>query len=99
VGHKDFALYPFFRKSYQGNVPTGSERLIGEIGTTKEWLGPEGYVQIHGQLWRAVAEPKSQPISPDTSVRVKDADGLTLTVTCENGASKNAAGQSATGPS
>jgi hypothetical protein len=43
---KDFALYPFVCKSYQGSVPTGSERLIGEFGTTKEGLRPEGYVQI-----------------------------------------------------
>jgi membrane-bound ClpP family serine protease len=76
----DFALYPFLRNSYERNVETGSERLIGERGVAKEWLRPEGYVQVHGHLWRAVAEPKNQPISPESPVRVVSADGLTLTV-------------------
>jgi membrane protein implicated in regulation of membrane protease activity len=76
----DFALYPFLRNSYERNVETGSERLIGERGVAKEWLRPEGYVQVHGHLWRAVAEPKDQPISPESPVRVVSADGLTLTV-------------------
>ena len=76
----DFALYPFLRKSYERNVKTGSERLIGERGVAKEWLRPEGYVQVHGHLWRAVAEPKDQPISPESPVRIVSADGLTLAV-------------------
>jgi membrane protein implicated in regulation of membrane protease activity len=76
----DFALYPFLRKSYERNVKTGSERLIGERGIAKEWLRPEGYVQVHGHLWRAVAEPKDQPISPESPIRIVSADGLTLTV-------------------
>ena len=62
------------------NVQTGSERLIGERGTAKEWLRPEGYVQVQGHLWRAVAEPKDQPISPESPIRIVSADGLTLTV-------------------
>jgi membrane-bound ClpP family serine protease len=76
----DFALYPFLRKSYERNVETGSERLIGESGIAKEWLRPEDYVEVQGHLLRAVAEPKNQPISPESSVRVVSADGLTLTV-------------------
>jgi membrane protein implicated in regulation of membrane protease activity len=76
----DFALYPFLRKSYERNVKTGSERLIGEHGVAKEWLRPEGYVEVHGHLWRAVAEPKDQPISPESPIRIVSADGLTLTV-------------------
>lgn len=77
----DFALYPFLRRSYERNIRSGSERLIGERGTAKEWLRPEGYVQVQGHLWRAVAEPKDQPISPESPIRIISADGLTLTVT------------------
>jgi membrane protein implicated in regulation of membrane protease activity len=76
----DFVLYPFLRKSYERNVQTGSERLIGERGIAKEWLRPEGYVEVQGHLWRAVAEPEDQPISPESPVRIVSADGLTLTV-------------------
>ena len=93
---KDFVLYPFLRKAYESHVPTGSQRLIGEIGTTTEWLRPEGYVQIHGHLWRAVADPKDQAISPQTSVRVKDAKGLTLTVIAETASDKCAGKESPT---
>jgi membrane protein implicated in regulation of membrane protease activity len=77
---KDFVLYPLLRRSYEADVRTGSERLIGERGTTKEWLRPVGYVQVHGHLWRAEAEPRDRPISPGTPIRVTGANGLTLTV-------------------
>lgn len=77
----DFALYPFLRKSYERDVRTGSERLIGERGTASEWLRPQGYIEVHGQLWRAVADPQDHPLPPRTPVRIVSASGLTLTVT------------------
>jgi membrane-bound ClpP family serine protease len=80
LGRKGLRFFPFVRKSYDSNVRTGSEQLIGERGTAKEWLRPVGYVQVHGQLWRAQA-PENQPISPDSPVKVTGATGLTLFVT------------------
>jgi membrane protein implicated in regulation of membrane protease activity len=81
---KDLVQYRFLRNAYDTNVRTGSERFIGERGVAKEWLRPQGYVQVHGQLWRARAESEDQPISPESIVRVVDARGLTLIVTAEN---------------
>ncbi|HWP59678.1 MAG TPA: NfeD family protein [Candidatus Acidoferrales bacterium] len=80
---KDFVLYPFVRKAYEADVKTGSQELIGKRGIAKQWLRPEGYVEIHGTLWRATADPETRPISPQTPVRVKDARGLMLIVTAE----------------
>jgi len=80
---KDLVQYRFVRNAYDTNVTTGSERFIGERAIAKEWLRPQGYVQVHGQLWRARAEPEDQPISPESIVRVIDAHGLTLIVTAE----------------
>jgi membrane protein implicated in regulation of membrane protease activity len=81
---KDLVQYRFVRNAYDTNVKTGSERFIGERGIAKEWLRPQGYVQVQGQLWRARTSSEEQPISPESVVRVVDAQGLTLIVTAEN---------------
>jgi len=83
---KDLVQYRFVRNAYDTNVRTGSERFIGERAVTKEWLRPQGYIQVHGQLWRARAKSEDQPISPESLVRVVDAQGLTLIVTPEEDA-------------
>ncbi|MGH7848271.1 MAG: NfeD family protein [Candidatus Binatia bacterium] len=80
---KDFVFYPFVRKAYETNVKTGSAQLIGAQGVAKQWLRPTGYVQVHGQLWRAEAESGSKPIAPETPIRVSGANGLTLFVVAD----------------
>jgi membrane protein implicated in regulation of membrane protease activity len=80
---KDLVLYPFVRTAYEPNVATGSKRLVGARGVAQEHLAPHGYVQVHGERWRAMAEPRDVPIAPGTPVRVRAADGLTLTVTAD----------------
>ena len=80
---KDFVLYPFVRTAYESNVKTGSEQLIGAQGIAHERLAPHGYIQVHGELWQATAEPKDNPIASGTPVRVRAAQGLTLIVTAD----------------
>jgi membrane protein implicated in regulation of membrane protease activity len=80
---KDFILYPFVHRSYESNTKTGTEELVGSRGVAKEWLGPHGYVQVHGELWKAKAEPSDQPISPHSPIRVQAARGMTLIVTAD----------------
>jgi membrane protein implicated in regulation of membrane protease activity len=80
---KDFALYPFVRTAYESNVKTGSEQLIGAQGIAHERLAPHGYIQVHGELWQATAEPKDKPIASGTPVYVRAAQGLTLIVTAD----------------
>ena len=80
---KDFLLYPLVRDAYSAEVRTGSEQLIGKDGIVCERLAPEGYVFVHGELWRAVPASRAQSLEPGTRVRVTAADGLTLTVTVD----------------
>jgi membrane protein implicated in regulation of membrane protease activity len=80
---KDFILYPFVRTAYESNIKTGSEQLIGAQGIAHERLAPHGYIQVHGELWQAMAEPKDKPIASGTLVCVRAAQGLTLIVTAD----------------
>jgi membrane-bound serine protease (ClpP class) len=60
-------------------VVTGESELIGQIGVVRQALDPEGFVFVHGELWRARTEGESVP-SGET-VRVEGLDeGLTLKV-------------------
>jgi membrane-bound ClpP family serine protease len=54
--------------------------MIGEYGIAKEQLAPEGYVQIQGELWRAIKIDKGPPIEVGQPVKIVKMDGLTLFV-------------------
>lgn len=56
---------------------TGADGLSGKTGVVKQRIDPAGKIQIHGELWRAVAD---KPIAEGVRVRVLAMDGLTLTV-------------------
>jgi len=56
---------------------TGSGGLVGEIGTVKKALTPEGKVFVHGELWNARA---SAPLDEDAKVRVVNVVNLILEV-------------------
>jgi membrane protein implicated in regulation of membrane protease activity len=81
---KDLALFPLVRNAYENDAKTGAEELIGAKATAQERLDPEGFVRIHGVLWKARAEPADQPINRDSVVTVCAARGLTLIVRAEN---------------
>ena len=81
---KDIAIFPLVRNAYANDAKTGIEELIGVKATTQDRLDPEGFVRIHGVLWKARAEPADQPINRDTVVTVCAARGLTLIVQAEN---------------
>jgi membrane-bound serine protease (ClpP class) len=60
-------------------VMTGRSELVGQIGVVREALDPEGFIFVHGELWRARTNGESVP--PGESVRVEGLDeGLTLRV-------------------
>jgi membrane-bound serine protease (ClpP class) len=58
---------------------TGPEALVGGIGRTRTPLEPNqpGYLDIHGEIWRAVSR---EPVPQGHLVRVTAVDGLTLLV-------------------
>jgi membrane-bound serine protease (ClpP class) len=60
-------------------VVTGDSELIGQVGVVRQALDPEGFVFVHGELWRA--RTSGEPVPPGEEVRVEGFDdGLTLTV-------------------
>ncbi len=75
---KDFALYPFLRVAYQSDAKTGAEQLVGLRGVARDRLDPRGYVQVHGEMWRA--EATAGPIEAGSRIRVTAANDFTLIV-------------------
>jgi len=61
---------------------TGPEGMIGRLAVARSVLGPaggpDGQVQVDGEIWRAVADGGAIPAGE--KVRVTAVDGLTLTV-------------------
>jgi membrane-bound serine protease (ClpP class) len=64
-------------RSRNAKVETGSEGMIGEIGSALTPLAPEGKVFVHGEYWDAVAR---LPVSTGARVRVVSIDKLKLMV-------------------
>jgi len=56
---------------------TGREGMIGLKGTAHTALAPKGVVDVHGELWNAVAE---EPVAKDDLVVVTGLEGLLLRV-------------------
>jgi membrane-bound serine protease (ClpP class) len=58
---------------------TGQEELVGQVGRVRTVLDPEGYVLVHGELWRA--RSTDGPIAAGEPVVVTGLeDGLVLEV-------------------
>jgi membrane-bound serine protease (ClpP class) len=64
-------------RAFRAKPHGGSEGLIGEIGTVKEALDPEGLVFVHGEYWRAQSPEK---VDEDERVEVLAMEGLLLKV-------------------
>jgi membrane protein implicated in regulation of membrane protease activity len=77
---KDLVMFPYLRSAYEAKVKSGSAALVGKKGIAQSDLTPEGYIKIHLELWRAVAEPANQTIAAGTEVEVIDAEGMKVFV-------------------
>ncbi|HEX6879680.1 MAG TPA: nodulation protein NfeD [Terriglobales bacterium] len=64
-------------KAYRNKVVTGEQGMIGEVGTAKTQLAPEGKVFVHGEIWDALA---NEPVAAGESVVITRVDGLKLFV-------------------
>ncbi len=64
-------------RAYRVKPKSGMEGLLGEVGSVKERIDPEGLVFVHGEYWRAIAQEK---LEPGEKVEVMDVDGLVLKV-------------------
>ena len=86
---KDVVLFPFIWRAYDWDRAGRSRSMIGERGIAKEKLAPAGYIQVHGELWRAERLGEGPPIEAGQPVRVTKMEGLTLFVVLENTADRN----------
>jgi membrane-bound serine protease (ClpP class) len=72
------------------STPTiGRESMIGEMGSAKTGIDPEGMVDLRGGVWRARTN-RATPIPVGERVRVVAIDGLLLEVEPETGGAKDA---------
>jgi len=72
-----FLVYLVIRAHARRSL-TGKEGMVGEIGTARTDLAPEGKVFVHDELWEAEADGF---IPSDAKVKVTRITGLTLKVT------------------
>jgi membrane-bound serine protease (ClpP class) len=68
-------------KAQRQKTTTGAEGLIGQIGTVRTPLTPEGSVLVGGELWSAQCEEGAEP---GDKVRIRALKGLMLFVSKEN---------------
>jgi membrane-bound serine protease (ClpP class) len=61
-----FLVYLVIRAQARPSL-TGKEGMVGEIGTARTDLAPEGKVFVHGELWEAKAV---EPVSAGEKVRI-----------------------------
>ncbi len=64
-------------KARRNKISTGAQGLIGEIGTVRTTLAPEGKIFVHGELWNAVSPV---PVEVGEQVRVRGVAELKLQV-------------------
>jgi membrane protein implicated in regulation of membrane protease activity len=77
---KDVLLFPFVWRSYDQDRHTDANTMIGLRGIVKDRLAPSGYIEVHGELWRAEVMEGAPFVESGGDVRVKGIRGLTLIV-------------------
>ena len=72
------AIGTFAARSHRRPVVSGSEEMLGALGTVSAAAEGGGWwIHVHGETWRARSP---QPLDPGSRVRVQGIDGLTLEV-------------------
>src|SRR5262249_13383373 len=64
-------------RAQRAPVATGRAGMLGELGQAASELDPRGKVQVHGEIWNALARA---PIARGERVRVVAVEGLQLLV-------------------
>jgi membrane-bound serine protease (ClpP class) len=69
-------------RAQKRRTTTGSEGLVGEVGTALSRCAPEapGQARVRGEIWRAVPDDGARPIEPGEGVVVIRVEGLTARV-------------------
>lgn len=77
---KDAVMFPILWRAYDPNPENIAYRLIGERATVREKLSPRGYVELHGELWKAELTSDRTTVEDGRTVLVVEVRGLTLLV-------------------
>ena len=64
-------------KTHRKKVTTGAEGLVGETGLAQTRISPEGNVNVHGEIWKAMSD---ELVKKGAKVRVVGVEGLSLKV-------------------
>jgi membrane-bound serine protease (ClpP class) len=64
-------------QAYRRKPATGREGIVGEVGTAKSAIDPEGKVFVHGEYWNALSD---EAIPAGTAVKVVEVKGSSLKV-------------------
>jgi membrane-bound serine protease (ClpP class) len=67
-------------KAQMRKVTTGDKGMVGKDGVARTDLKPEGYVYIHGELWKAECDPQEGGIEKGEKVKVTGIENLVLKV-------------------
>jgi membrane-bound serine protease (ClpP class) len=74
-----FVLLTFVWRAQRRPISVGTEALVGKIGEVRQRLGPQGQIQVAGELWAAEVDPHDPALEEGTRVEVIG-DGLRLRV-------------------
>ncbi|MBM4276901.1 MAG: hypothetical protein FJ106_06295 [Deltaproteobacteria bacterium] len=81
---KDAVLFPFVWRAYDRSQERSLQKMIGKKGVAKERLDPSGYIQVHGELWKAELMEGAPPVEEGEPVRVEGIRGRVLLVRGES---------------
>ena len=74
------AIGTLVARSHSRQVTTGSEAMIGEVGTVRKRLSPRGKITVVGEIWDAVLRDGGE-LDEGAEVEVVAIEGLRLIVT------------------
>jgi membrane-bound ClpP family serine protease len=77
---KDIFLFPFLWRFYDPDQHPDRFRMVGRKGFALTRLDPEGYVQVQGERWQAVAYEANAGIETGEAICVEAINGLKLKV-------------------
>jgi membrane protein implicated in regulation of membrane protease activity len=81
---KDVILFPFVWRSYDQDRLGDANLMVGLHGVAKDRLAPSGYVEVHGELWRAEVMEGAPFVESGGGIWVRGIRGLTLIVQPDN---------------